>query len=178
MLATIIGRQMDTSSAWCKAPDDEPLGKQVSRMLFELTGRMRAHLAAVADAVDLTPMQARALHHLADPCPMGEVATRLHCDRSNVTGIVDRLEERGLVERRQDPTDRRRRMLATTPAGDRVRQQMAELMVAGHPILAGLSVEQQAELRDLLATVLGASERSPSPEITAADMATADRLNP
>ena len=59
MLATIIGPQMDTSSAWCKAPDDEPLGKQVSRMLFELTGRMRAHLAAVADAVELTPMQAR-----------------------------------------------------------------------------------------------------------------------
>ena len=174
MLATIIGRQMDTSSAWCKAPDDEPLGKQVSRMLFELTGRMRAHLAAVADAVDLTPMQARALHHLAEPCPMGEVATRLHCDRSNVTGIVDRLEQRGLVERRQDPTDRRRRMLATTPAGDRVRQEMAERMVAGHPILAGLSVEQQAELRDLLATVLGASERSPSPEVTAAEVAAAE----
>lgn len=163
MFATIIPPTMDDHADRCSTAADESLGKQVSRMLFELTGRMRAHLTAVADAVDLTPMQARALHHLTDPCPMGDVATRLQCDRSNVTGIVDRLEERGLVERRQDPTDRRRRMLVTTAEGDRVRQQMAERMVAGHPILAGLSVDQQAELRDLLATVLAASAGGSAP---------------
>lgn len=130
---------------------EEPLGKQVSRLMFELSGRMRGHLDAVAAAVDLTPMQARALHHLTDPCPMGEVATRLHCDPSNVTGIVDRLEDAGLVERRPDPADRRRRMLATTPRGEAVRADMVERMVQGHPILQALSEAELRTLRDLLA---------------------------
>lgn len=138
--------------------DEEPLGKQVSRLLFELSGRLRAHLDTVAAAVGLTPMQARALHHVAEPCPMGEVADRLACDASNVTGIVDRLEERGLLERQHDPADRRRRILVPTEEGQRVRRRMVDEMVARHPILTALSVAEQEQLRDLLQTVSQAAE--------------------
>ncbi len=130
---------------------EEPIGKQVSRLLFELAGRMRAHLDQVAAGVDLTPTQARALHHLAEPCPMGEVASRLHCDPSNVTGVVDRLEERGLVERRPDPADRRRRLLVPTAAGAEVRAEMVQRMVEGHPLLRALDEEEMVTMRDLLA---------------------------
>jgi hypothetical protein len=45
------------------------------------------------------------------PRPMGELTTALVCECSNLTGIVDRLESRGLVERRSSPTDRRVRVL-------------------------------------------------------------------
>ena len=48
---------------------------------------------------DLMPPQQIVLGLLDEPRPMGELAPQMHCDSSNMTGIVDRLEERGLVER-------------------------------------------------------------------------------
>lgn len=137
-------------------PDGDPLERQVVSLLFELGGHLRAHLARVAASLDLSPMQARALHHLGEPCPMGEVAARLDCDASNVTGIVDRLEERGLVERQADPADRRRKLLVTTPAGTTQRQVLHDRIRDGHPILKGLDPEQRAQLRDLLRTAIEA----------------------
>ncbi len=55
--------------------------------------------------LDLAPAQARALHELdlERPISMRELAQRLKSDPSNVTGLIDRLEARGLVERRADP---------------------------------------------------------------------------
>lgn len=134
--------------------EEGSLGSAVSRQLFALWGRMRAHLDEVAASLDLTPMQSRALHHLGAPCPMGDVADRLHCDPSNVTGIVDRLEERGLVERRPDPEDRRRRMLVTTREGAEVREQMHRRIIEGHPIIQRLDLAEQQQLHDLLARAL------------------------
>ena len=57
---------------------------------------------AVAAEFDLAPMQMLALKHLEPgvELPMSALAEPLHCDASNVTGIVDRLEARGLIERR------------------------------------------------------------------------------
>jgi DNA-binding MarR family transcriptional regulator len=58
---------------------------------------------------------------------MGTTAEELHRDASNVTGIVDRLEKRGLVERRTLPTDGRVKELLPTDAGRRVLGQLEEL---------------------------------------------------
>src|SRR3954469_10539983 len=68
---------------------------------------------------DLTPAQAQLLMQLDPerPMPMIEVANGLGCDASNVTGLVDRLEERGVIERRSASTDRRVKMVAVTAAG-------------------------------------------------------------
>ena len=52
---------------------------------------------------------------------MSSLAGMLFCDASNVTGIVDRLEARGLIERRPAAQDRRVKLLALTPAGEQVR---------------------------------------------------------
>jgi DNA-binding MarR family transcriptional regulator len=58
------------------------------------------------------------------------VAAHLKCDPSNVTGLIDRIEDRGLVERVVDPADRRVRLLALTSGGRRVREGLlAELVV-------------------------------------------------
>src|SRR5205823_14909800 len=72
---------------------------------------------------ELTKPQAGALLQLDPerPIPMSGLAGALMCDASNVTGIVDRLEDRGLVDRRGAPPARRIRMLALTPQGARVR---------------------------------------------------------
>ena len=53
---------------------------------------------------------------LDEPRPMGELAQHMHCDNSNMTGIVDRLAERGLVERRPAEGDRRVKLVALTDA--------------------------------------------------------------
>src|SRR4051812_46480918 len=88
-------------------------------LMHELFHASRRRFLAVASEFDLSPPQVRALGVLDPdrPVPMSELADALHCDNSNVTGIVDRLEDRGLVERRSAAHDRRVKMLAVTARG-------------------------------------------------------------
>ncbi|MGH2759186.1 MAG: MarR family winged helix-turn-helix transcriptional regulator [Actinomycetota bacterium] len=96
----------------------------VSDLLVDLVDAMRQHFIAVAADLDLTPPQLGVLKHLDEPLPISHVATGMGCDASNITWMTDRLEQRGLVERRPDPPDRRVKQLALTEAGRRLRRQM------------------------------------------------------
>ena len=71
------------------------------KLLIQLFFTQRAVLPAVAAEFDLSPAQCHLLHLVeADqPIPMGRIAEALACDASNVTGLVDRLESRGLIRR-------------------------------------------------------------------------------
>jgi DNA-binding MarR family transcriptional regulator len=92
-------------------------------LLVRLSFAQRGQLPALAAELDLSPAQCHVLH-LMEPgraVPMRRLADALACDASNVTGLVDRLESRGLVERRPSPDDRRVRVLALTPEGARLR---------------------------------------------------------
>src|SRR3954453_8341875 len=97
-------------------------------LMHELFHASRRRFLAVASEFELSPPQVRALGVLDPdrPVPMSELADALHCGNSNVTGIVDRLEDRGLVERRSATHDRRVKMLAVTPRGAEVRERLAE----------------------------------------------------
>ncbi|MDQ6901066.1 MAG: MarR family transcriptional regulator [Candidatus Dormibacteraeota bacterium] len=101
----------------------------------------------------LTVPQAGLLQALGSPLPMNQIAGRMHCDASNLTGIVDRLEGRGLVERRVRADDRRVKEIALTPAGRRVKRQV-DGVLKGTPGFGALNAEDQATLRSLLARVL------------------------
>ncbi len=70
----------------------------------------------------------------------------MRCDASNVTGIVDRLEKRGLVERRVDPYDRRVKLLVVTPAGRALRRRFEERLLAGMPGIDALGEEESKRL--------------------------------
>jgi DNA-binding MarR family transcriptional regulator len=85
---------------------------------------------------------------------MSALADALYCHASNVTGIVDRLEARGLVERRPAAGDRRVRTLVLTPEGAQVRADVVELMSEPPPGLAALAPADQRALRDILARAL------------------------
>ena len=81
---------------------------------------------------------------------MRELAAQLHCDNSNVTGLVDGLEAHGLVERRSAEHDRRVRMLVVTERGAQVRARINEVVEEVPPALASLSAADQRALRDIL----------------------------
>jgi DNA-binding MarR family transcriptional regulator len=106
---------------------------------------------------DLTPAQAHLLLELDPerPEPMSDVATTLGCDASNVTGLVDRLEERGLIERRSASTDRRVKMVAVTPTGSRLRSKLLEYWYEAPAPIAGLPQRDARELLRILRKAAG-----------------------
>ena len=104
----------------------------------------------------LAPMQAMALQQLepGTPLPMSALADALHCDNSNVTGIVDRLEAAGLVERRPAEHDRRVKTLVVTERGEEARRLVSERMSVPPAPIASLSPEDAVALRDILRRAL------------------------
>ena len=99
-----------------KTPPDAEAAWQI---LWELMLKQRTRFVETVAQLDLTPVQAIVLRRLDPerPTPMHEIVDMLRCDASNVTGIVDRLEARGAVERRPDPSDRRVKALVLTRSG-------------------------------------------------------------
>ena len=135
--------------------DAEPSLDELVGLLFQLTGDLRQRFVDRSAEFDLTFSQARAMRELDKPLPMGELAERLCCDASNVTGIVDRLEARGLVERRVDSEDRRVKQLLLTEAGWSLRQVHCEAFAHGLPLLQDLSPAERCLLVDLLRRAVG-----------------------
>ena len=125
-------------------------------LIHELFMSQKGRFVAIAQEFDLTPIQMGAVRNLDPerPVPMSELAGALHCDASNVTGIVDRLEARGLVERRSADRDRRVKMLALTDEGARVREALVKRMSQPPQPLAGLTAAEQRSLRDILRRAL------------------------
>jgi DNA-binding MarR family transcriptional regulator len=101
----------------------------------------------------LRPAAFGALKALDEPRTMSEVARELHCDNSNVTGIVDGLEERGLAVRTAAADDRRVKLVALTEEGRRVRGRLMRAVRKPPAWVTGLSPEDQRALRDLLLRV-------------------------
>ena len=91
-----------------------------------------------------------ALHALDEPMSMSTLADRLGIDASYVTAIADQLEERGLIQRRPHPTDRRIKSLALTPEGRRLRERLAKELWIDVPVLDALSATERRELERLL----------------------------
>jgi MarR family transcriptional regulator, organic hydroperoxide resistance regulator len=112
----------------------------------------KPRFAALCAELDITPPQFFTLRRLEPdrPIPMSELARMLACDASNITGIVDRLEARGLVERQSAPGDRRVKMLALTGEGAAFREELSERMAEPPAALAELSPEDQTVLRDIM----------------------------
>ena len=77
------------------------------QLLVQLFFAQRATLPSLAAQLQLSPAQCHLLHLVEPgrPIPMGRLAETLACDASNVTGLVNRLESRGLVRRRPSATD-------------------------------------------------------------------------
>ncbi|NEC09766.1 MarR family transcriptional regulator [Streptomyces sp. SID7909] len=135
----------------------DPLTLEVIELIGSVVARYYEEYDQAAATHSLTGAQARVLGLLSvEPLPMRRIAQKLKCEPSNVTGIVDRLEARGLVERRPDPADRRVKLAAPTERGAATAAQLRDALDFAREPLAGLPAADRTVLRDLLRRMLSA----------------------
>lgn len=140
------------------APADFDDAHEIAGLLFGAAELTRQRFQRMCEQHDLTPVQARALMALAQPAPMRALADILRCDPSNVTGIADRLEDRGLITRVAAPGDRRVKLLASTSAGDGLRRKLERALRATSPFLRSLTDRERADLKRLLAKMQSSND--------------------
>lgn len=128
----------------------DPGRPPLDALLWLLVDHVSGVLRERVEAFGLSMPQAIALRYLEQPCAMRSLARAMRCDASNLTGIADRLEERGLAERRLDPRDRRVKLLVLTPAGLQVRTAILAPVVPDVPGLERLDAAEREVLADLL----------------------------
>ncbi|MGQ4514334.1 MarR family transcriptional regulator [Streptomyces sp. DW26H14] len=140
-------------------PRTDPLTLEVVQLIGSVVARYHEEYDRAAAEHSLTGAQARVLGLLSlGPMPMRRIAQKLKCEPSNVTGIIDRLEARGLAERRPDPADRRVKVAAATPAGRTTAARLRDSLDFAREPLAELSEDERRTLRDLLRRMVGDDE--------------------
>jgi DNA-binding MarR family transcriptional regulator len=130
--------------------------QETAWLAMALAERLQRGFAAHAAEFGLSAAQAKVLLRLrkGEDLPMRALARGLGYDPSNLTGLVDKLEARGAVERRPDPADRRIKAIAATDEGLRLREDFQHRLVGDAGPLGALSDSQVRDLRDLLQTAL------------------------
>jgi DNA-binding MarR family transcriptional regulator len=102
----------------------------------------QAHVETRLAVLGLSLPKLAALHQLTvagESLPLGQLAERLACVKSNITQLIDRLEADGLVTREPDPNDRRSRLAVMTSAGRKAYEK-------------GMRIQQQSE-QEIFATL-------------------------
>ena len=134
--------------------DFDPAVLDLTLSLYRAVGAFdRAHVAELAShRLNLGQFNVlTALHGAEKPVTMGELSEMVSVRPANLTGVVDALVERSLVDRRLNPEDRRSFLVTTTPAGE---QFLTTFLAAHWPYLAwltsGLTTRQRQQLTRLL----------------------------
>jgi DNA-binding MarR family transcriptional regulator len=132
------------------SPDTEPAS--IGRGLVRLMVAVDDAYTQASRELRLTAQQAQLLCAALEPAAVGDIAGVLHCDRSNVSRLVDRVARRGLVTRRRgsDP-DRRVTIVELTDEGQRCVERFIEILEARtESLFAEWPPERQQTARELL----------------------------
>ena len=136
MVARSVSKQHLASEAW----------RPLARFFFDTV----RHRQRILSSEGLTPNDIRALM-IIDPTKgrtMSDLADAWSCDASNATFIVDRLEERGLAERRTVAADRRVKLVVLTDRGAAIRGRVLQRFFEPPPELLELSRADLEALRE------------------------------
>ena len=139
-----------------------PLAYRLAVATYDLHAALERHLQDTLVELDLTIALSDAIWQLdpkLGPLSRRELAERLHCDPSNVTFLVDRLESRRLLTRARAESDRRTKALALTSAGIEVRDRLIAT-IADSSMFRSLTRAQQRQLADLLQRCLDPRQSS------------------
>jgi MarR family transcriptional regulator, organic hydroperoxide resistance regulator len=138
--------------------DSSSVLAELAQKFYELLVRHRTAMRDVIVDEGLSPPLMATLHMLGDAAmTMRELAESIGLEPSNLTGIVDRLEARGLVERQSSPDDRRIKRVTLTRAGSAVRRRLIERLQRPTPWMLTLSRTDQKQLLAILRKALQAS---------------------
>ena len=147
--------------------NDPPRGKKavaadVWRLMLECSMAQFGRASEVLQRLGLTPGHMKLLMQLeeGDGRAMGSLANSFHCDASTMTWLVDRLEERGLVERRMLPSDRRVKAVALTPLGVETKAELAKRLYEPPPELLALDRDALERLKAALTKIRDAGQES------------------
>lgn len=137
-------------------PRAKGLAFETWELMFELLLVARPRVPAAAAECGLTAAQSHVLRLLRPGTAMSMrcLAEQLGCDASNVTGMADRLEARGLIERRPSAEDRRVKELILTAAGRAARAAVVEHLGEPPELISRLSSEDQQTLCAILRKAL------------------------
>jgi DNA-binding MarR family transcriptional regulator len=123
--------------------------------LLHTANTAQAHVEAQLAGIGLSLAKLAALRALAvagESLPLGQLADRLACVKSNITQLVDRLEADGLVARKPDPHDRRARLAELTAAGRKAgREGMRIQEQAERDLFGALTADEARQLEALMA---------------------------
>jgi DNA-binding MarR family transcriptional regulator len=127
-------------------------GREAWMLLLRLLRVDQGALLEVWAEFDLSSAQGDLLCSIDpdQPATMVSLARALHCHDSNVTGLVDRLEQRGLIERRNDPNDRRVKLIALTKAGEKFQEKLLGRLSEPLPFIAAMLLQDKIMLRDIM----------------------------
>jgi DNA-binding MarR family transcriptional regulator len=143
-------------AAWPQEAVKADPAHEAWRRLFNAIQLVKELFPRVASEFDLPLAQMRLLFELAPiaPVPMTRIAELMACDASNVTGLVDRMESRGLLERRVDDNDRRIKLIAVTREGLALRERICARLSEPPPSIESLSRTEQRALAKALAPLV------------------------
>lgn len=129
---------------------------EVVGLWFEMQARLEAHFTELAAQYGLSAVQAKVLLSLQPDgaMTMRTLAGQLQYDASNLTGVVDRLEEVGAVRRQPHPSDRRAKGVLLTDEGQRVRRAFWERLTNNTGPLGRLNGRELTTLRGLLRSAM------------------------
>jgi MarR family transcriptional regulator, organic hydroperoxide resistance regulator len=152
MVANRLGAQVDRQ---VDGQLDGDVAREAWHLITSLLMQRKEQFPAIAAAYGLNPGSLHALLSLdADqPQAMRSLAESWKCDASNVTWLVDRLEERGLAERRAHATDRRIRTVVLTRKGVKVRAEIEAILFEPPEAIRALSSDDLETLCAILAKV-------------------------
>ncbi|HUO74850.1 MAG TPA: MarR family winged helix-turn-helix transcriptional regulator [Solirubrobacteraceae bacterium] len=137
---------------------DAPVGTPSSVLISQLARGMRRRFEEAVASLGVRPRELHALQYLRERGPSAQqtLTELLGIDATNIVAVLNSLEDAGLIERRRDPSDRRRAIIALSPEGG---QRLADLDRAlcriDDELLGTLTGAQRATLNDLLARAVG-----------------------
>ena len=146
-----------------RASNPKQIARELPQVFFRVLMSHRAWIKTGAMGLGLSAFQAMALLFMDPerPQPMSEIAATVGCGASNLTGIIDKLEARGLVKRRPGQGDRRVKEVTLTRAGQAFRNRLLARIREPAPWMRALSAEDQRTFIEIFTKALASG---PAPE--------------
>ena len=134
--------------------------EDLAQKFFALLMRHRSYVQGSMADLGLSPPHVFVIHILADgPLTMRELSVKSLFEPSHLTGIVDRLEDRNIVQRKVDPKDRRIKLVSLTRSGKALRDKLMKRIGSPMPWMLALSPEDQAQLLAIIERVLAQTDQ-------------------